>query len=407
VTPSTASPAALLPHPEREEGTVRSAALARWRAVHQDRWLTLFLLARGLAAAAAIGLLAAHRVTGHDEWLLVGAVIAGPGAMFLAAASRRLRTSPIAWSVDTLLALALVVASEDWRSPFYLLALSTLILPAVAVNLRASALWGASFVAAYFTVAAFTGLDSQTLDSTIRLETLATHLLVPVMVVLALSYSSDLLIRLRREEERARTLALEGERRRIAWELHDSAKQRVHAAHLVISAVREQTGGRSGAALDQGLRELQAATADMDTSVEELQSPLDGRRLDVALRARAEQLASATTARIEVYGEATELSPALVAHAYRIAAEALLNAIRHARASRIVVDISHRDGCLSVRVIDDGVGLPVRSRPGSHGMSFMRHRAVGIGARLHIGPGSGGQGTSVELDIPIDQEVSE
>lgn len=392
--------------PYASKGVLRPRALARWRAVHQDRWLALFLLARGLAAAAAMGLLAAHQVTEYDGWLFLGAVVAGPGAMLLAVASLRLRRSPIAWSVDTLIALALVVASEDWRSPFYLLALSTLILPAVALNLRASALWGASFVAAYFTVAAFTGLDSRTLNSTVRIETLATHLLVPAMVVLALSYASDLLVRLRREEERARTLALESERRRIAWELHDSAKQRVHAAHLVISAARDRADGRTGDALDQALRELQAATADMDTSVEELQAPLDGRRLDVVLRGRANQLAHVTPARIEVHGEAPELAPALVAHAYRIAAEALLNAVRHAGAASIMVDLARRDGCLSIRVSDDGEGLPARSRPGSHGMSFMRHRAATIGARLRVGPGADGRGTSVLLCIPIDQEVS-
>jgi signal transduction histidine kinase len=358
-----------------------------------------------MAAAAAVVLLLVHQVTERDGWLLLGAVVAGPVAMLLASAFQRLRRSPAAWCVDTLVALSLVVASEDWRSPFYLLALTTLILPAVALNLRMSALWGATFVAAYFAVVGFTGLDSRTLDSTIRLEVLATHLLVPVMVVLALSFASDLLVRLRREEERARTLALEAERRRIAWELHDSAKQRVHAAHLLISAVRGATDGRTGAALDQGLRELQAATADMDTSVQELQSPLDGRRLDGALRALADELAPSTSARIEVRGEAPELPSSLVAHAYRIGAEAVRNAVRHADAGCIAVDMAHRDDVLSIRVTDDGKGMPPHVRPGSHGMSFMGHRALTIGARLHVGRGAGGHGTTVVLDIPIDPEA--
>ena len=84
----------------------------------------------------------------------------------------------------------------------------------------------------------YTELDANTLESTIRLETIATHLMVPVVVVLALAYAAEILERLRGERLRSERLAVESERQRIAWELHDSAKQRVHAAHLVLSALR-------------------------------------------------------------------------------------------------------------------------------------------------------------------------
>ena len=385
--------------------SVRAIAATRWRAVHQDRWLVLFLLARGIATVAALGLLGAHRVTAHDAWLALGALLAGPGAMLLAASSERLRRSPLAWSVDGLVALGLVLASEDWRSPFYLLALSTLILPAVTLKLRMAALWGFSFVAAYLGVAVFCGLDARTLDSTIRLETLATHLLVPLLVVLALSYASDLLVRLRREEERARTLAIDSERRRIAWELHDSAKQRVHSAHLLLSSVGDRVDAGAVSTVEQALRELQAATADMDTSVSELQTPVDGRRLDVLVRERAAELAPICSARIAVQGDAPQLPATLTAHAYRIVAEALLNAVRHARADNIDIVIALDNGRLTIRVSDDGHGLPQRARPGAHGMSFMGHRAATIGARLNFTSGRDGRGTTVALDIPLAEEA--
>jgi signal transduction histidine kinase len=397
------SPSPWQPARDTERG-IRASAVARWRSAHQDRWVALFLLARGLATAAAVALLVAHRVTDHDVSLLVGAVAAGPGAMLLVATSPRVSRSALAWGADAAIALSLVVASEDWRSPFYLLALTTLILPAVALNLRAAAAWGAAFVAAYLAVAAFTGLGSRTLDSTIRLETLATHLLVPLLVVLALSYASDLLVRLRREEERARHLALETERRRIAWDLHDSAKQRVHAAHLMISAIDPARAGAEP--VDQALRELQAAIADMDTSVGELQIPLDGRRLLDVVGERAAEMAPLTRARITISGEAPELPPTLTVHAYRIVTEALLNAVRHADATAIGVVLAHRDDCLSIRVTDDGAGMNGGARPGSHGLRFMSHRAATIGARLHFATGEDGRGTSVLLDIPTPKEIT-
>lgn len=402
--PVSSVPVRLVSRPpaQDKEGGLRAAAVARWRAAHQDRWVALFLLARGLATVAAVTLLVAHRVTDHDPSLLIGALAAGPGVMLLVATSNRIRRLPFAWAADAAIALALVVASEDWRSPFYLLALTTLILPAVSLNLRHAAAWGAAFVTAYFGVAALTGFDARTLDSTIRLETLATHLLVPLLVILALSYASDLLVRLRREEERARHLALETERRRIAWDLHDSAKQRVHAAHLMISAI---SGRSEGDTADVVLRELQAAIADMDTSVGELQNPLDGRRLLDILHERAAELAPLTDARITLSGDAPELPPTLTVHAYRIVAEALLNAVRHSGATAIDVELASRDGCLSIRVTDDGAGIDRRGRPGSHGISFMGHRAATIGARLHFATGEGGRGTSVVLDIPIPEET--
>ena len=378
--------------------------LPPWRAANLDRWLSLFLLARGLAATAAFALLIAHPVTDHDPSLIVGAIALGPGAMIIAATSERARHSPLAWAIDTALVLALVVASEDWRSPFYLMALTTLIFPAVTLGVRTAAAWGTAFALAYLAVAVATGLDASTLDNTIRLETLAAHVLVPVLLVLALGYASDVLVRLRREEERAKQLAVDNERRRIAWELHDSAKQRVHAAHLVLTARRARVDGDTAALLDQALGQLQAATADMDASVGDLQGPLDGRRLGEAIRDRVRELAAMTDARIEIRGQAPALPATVAAHVYRIIAEALLNAVRHADASHIEVALEPRNSTFCASVADDGRGLSGRQRPGSHGLSFMRHRAATIGAHLHFVPGPHGHGTTVALEVPLDQE---
>jgi signal transduction histidine kinase len=297
-------------------------------------------------------------------------------------------------------ALLLVYLSTDWRSPFYIFALTTLILPATALPFRRAMAYGLGFTTSYLAVAIMTDrLGGETFERAIRLEVITTHLMVPLVVVLALAYASELLVRLREERGRAERLAVEAERQRIAWELHDSAKQRVHAAHLVLSALDGRT--ESQEIVEHVLAELRAATADMDTSVAELREPLAGRPVDLLLRERARELALASPATIEVHGGLPDLPPLVATHAYRIAAEALTNAVRHSGAARIDLDLGADRDTLWIVVRDDGAGLPDEARPGSHGLPSMRNRAETIGADLDLTPGEDGRGTVVRLSLPL------
>ena len=158
--------------------------------------------------------------------------------------------------------------------------------------------------------------------------------MVPLVVVLALAYAADVLERLRGERLRSERLAVESERQRIAWELHDSAKQRVHAAHLVLSALGGQVSGAQAELLEHALRSCAPPGADMDTSVAELRTPLEGRSVERMLDERAAELAPASEAEIAVRDAIGELPAHVAAHAYRIGAEALTNAVRHSAAGR-------------------------------------------------------------------------
>jgi hypothetical protein len=162
-----------------------------------SRWITLLVMTRLLATGVALLLLVVHRVTAHD--LLLGLLVIAYATVSLAALwlVPRLQSAPAAWAADSIAVLALVAASEDWRSPFYVLMVTALILPATGLAFRRALAWGVLFTLAYFGVAVYTDLDAQTLQSTIRLETIATHLMVPLVVVLALAYAVDVLERLR------------------------------------------------------------------------------------------------------------------------------------------------------------------------------------------------------------------
>ncbi len=369
-----------------------------------SRWTALLLMTRLLAAAVAVVLLSVHRVTAHDAELVAAVVIFTAGSLVALTAMPRLQLSPLAWLADGLAVLALVAASEDWRSPFYVLMLTALILPATALPFRRAVAWGTAFTLAYLGVAVYTELDANTLESTIRLETIATHVMVPLVVTLALAYAADVLERLREERLRGERLAVQTERQRIAWELHDSAKQRVHAAHLVLSALQGQVDGVQAELVDRALAEMRAAGADMDTSVAELRTPLEGRSVERLLAERAAELAPATKATISVRGTTGELPAHVAAHAYRIGAEALTNAVRHGEASHIDVVLSRNGATAGIEVGDDGRGLPAIRRPGANGLRSMRARAETIGAELSIDAGPGGRGTRVQLTLHIDPD---
>ena len=365
-----------------------------------SRWLNLFAATRLMGAAVGAALLVGHSVTPGLP-LAAGGLFYGAVTVIAAARWRPARTRLEVWTVDTVIVLTLVLAAGEWRSPFYLLALSALVLPATTLPPRRTAAFGGSFVTGYFAVALATGIDWSGLGATTRLESFTTHLLTPVLVTVALAYAAQLLARLERERERTGRLAVEAERNRIARELHDSAKQRVHAAHLVLSsAERHLAGSPAAIAVNHAMSELRAATADMEASLSELRTALEGRGLGEAVRTRARELEAAGTP-IEVVGEPPEVPTHLAVHAFRVASEAMTNAVRHAGAAKVAVRLESAGDQLDMTVTDDGSGIPARRRPGSHGLSSMSARAERVGGRLTIGPGPEGKGTAVRLLAPL------
>ena len=304
------------------------------------------------------------------------------------------------WAIDSGLTLLFVLLSEDWRSPFYLMWLSSLALPATSLSLQRAAWLAAGASSAYLVVAIAGGPvpGRLQLEST---ETLAIHVSLPFLMVASLSYAAEALRRLAVERTKRERLAIAAARRRIAWEPHDSAKQRLHAAHL-----RKLAGGPRPDALEATVArasvELESAASDMDASLAELRSPLEGRPLEQALRARAIEISPEGRPVVTVRGRAPRLSPLVGAHVYRIGCEALTNALRHADASNIEVVLAARGGDLQLTVQDDGRGLPSELRTGASGLPTMENRAATIGGRLTRSSPSNHPGTLIRLDVPLD-----
>jgi signal transduction histidine kinase len=365
------------------------------RRLRDERWLLLFGAARLAATAFAAALLVWGGPDSEDLLLL----LYGPLTILLLFAVPALRRSPAAWAADFLAGLGLVLALGDWRSPFYLLWLSSLALPAASLPLR-SALGLALGAPLAFLVVAVMGGPAPG-DLQVRsAETFAIHLSLPFLLVAALAYAGDAVRRLASERVARERLAIEAERRRIAWELHDSAKQRLSAAHLLVSSLQGRVAPELDGLVSRAAIELESAGSDMDTSLAELRSPLEGRPLDEALRARAEELAPDGHPAITVHGIAPPLEPLVQAHLYRIGCEAITNALRHADARAIDVWLEARGSGVRLGVADDGRGLPAEQRHGATGLIAMENRAATIGASLVVGPGPDGRGTAIVLDVP-------
>ena len=200
-----------------------------------------------------------------------------------------------------------------------------------------------------------------------------------------------------------------GERTRIAQELHDtllqgflSASMHLHVATQDVPVDSPARGklayvqGLIGKVIDEGRHAIRGLRAP-DSSVGELENVL-------AMAARELGVRDTTRFRVIVEGQSRALHPLIRDEVYRIAREAIANAIRHAQAQLIEVMLDYRVERLVVIVRDDGVGIEdqdvvASGRKGHWGLAGMRERAAGIGASVKV-LSRPGAGTEVELSIP-------
>ncbi|GFE88523.1 sensor histidine kinase [Steroidobacter agaridevorans] len=197
------------------------------------------------------------------------------------------------------------------------------------------------------------------------------------------------------------------ERERIARELHDTFLQGVQGLMLRFQSATERIPKHepARALMEEALDRADLVLADGRDKVTSLRSSSQtSTSLPQALSVLGSELAQDYTATFElsVEGEECDLHPVIREEAFRIGAEALANAFRHAQATRIQVRISYTRRALVLLVRDDGRGFNTdRSQiPAGHwGLKGMEERAARIRAQLTLSS-SASQGTSVELKVP-------
>lgn len=181
----------------------------------------------------------------------------------------------------------------------------------------------------------------------------------------------------------------EREQRRIGHDLHDSLGQHLTGAALAAQVLEEKLQSR-------GLLE----SADANKIVELVEEGIAlSRKLAKGLHPIEMEADGLMQALEELAATSSELfkiscrfecdSPVLIRdaaasmHLYRIAQEAINNAVKHARAAHIIIQLESLEDGIALRVRDDGVGLPAlpAKTPGM-GLRIMAHRAAMIGAEF-------------------------
>jgi signal transduction histidine kinase len=211
------------------------------------------------------------------------------------------------------------------------------------------------------------------------------------------------------DELRARLIdSMEQERSRIARELHDDFCQRLALLAIDLEQLaqeeplsQEETRAR--------LRGLWQDATDICSDAGRLSRELHSCRLEQlglvpAIRGLCSDLSKRHGIRIEFAGEAIpqQVPREIALCLFRIAQEALRNAVKHSQADVIRAELSGRPEALELRVCDAGVGFdPVSAgRKGRLGLMSMRERALLVGGKISINSRPS-RGTEVNVRVPL------
>jgi len=217
-------------------------------------------------------------------------------------------------------------------------------------------------------------------------------------------------LRLRRVAARMQARLEErlAERERIARDLHDTLLQGVASAYMQLDVANDRLPADSPAKpLVQHVLDLMKQVSEEGRdAIRSLRSPApEVDNLEQVLSRVQEEFPGQPSVdfRVIVEGKLRPLHPLIRDEVYRIGREALINAFRHANATKIEVEIEYTARSLVITVRDDGVGIDSKvlqtGREGHWGLSNMRERAEKIGARLNV-LSRPGAGTEVQLAVP-------
>lgn len=185
----------------------------------------------------------------------------------------------------------------------------------------------------------------------------------------------------------------ERERHTIGADLHDGLGQQLTAIEFMCAALKEEAAGQPKLAagladLGKMLREAIAQTRFLARGLVPVGSDPDALQIGLAELAERINALGRVRCRFECPAPVAIAERFVAGHLYRIAQEAVNNAVKHAQAKHITVRLAEIDGEFVLRIADDGAGLPKAADAGPTraglGLGVMQHRAKVIGAELTI-----------------------
>ena len=207
-----------------------------------------------------------------------------------------------------------------------------------------------------------------------------------------------------RRQSTVRALAAqEGERRRIAQELHDEIGQSLTGLLLLLEGVRKHAGEQVLAEVDEASEAARSALEDLRRIVQRLRpEALDELGLVSALSVLADRVSAQAGLRVVqmLDPHVPNLDPDAELVIYRIAQEGLTNVVRHAEATTAELSLERVPTGVILRVSDDGRGMNGSRQADGSGIRGMRERALLVHADLTLSGAKNG-GVEVRLNMPV------
>jgi signal transduction histidine kinase len=203
--------------------------------------------------------------------------------------------------------------------------------------------------------------------------------------------------------------AQEGERRRIARELHDDLNQSLALVALELDLLG-QAPPTSPAEVADRMQELSARVRELSTSVHDLSHQLHPSKLEqlglaAAIGGLCKELTQCHSLEVKFthhHLEPVVIPPDTALCLYRIAQEALRNVVKHSGSRHAAVELSGAADSIRLRVTDDGVGFEPGSVGGNGGLGLvsMRERLTLVGGEIAI-DSHPSDGTQIDVRVPV------
>jgi NarL family two-component system sensor histidine kinase LiaS len=210
-------------------------------------------------------------------------------------------------------------------------------------------------------------------------------------------------------EARAKMSAVVEERQRLARELHDAVSQQLFAISMTATAVSrtlEQDFERAKRQIELIEEMASVAQSEMRALLLHLRPiHLEGKRLAQAIPELVQEMKAKVSIDISLdMDQDLSLNKGMENHLFRIVQEAMSNTLRHARASRMGIELHRRGDTVKLVVRDNGVGFNVEEKKhASYGMMNIEERVNELGGSFHV-VSAPGKGTRLEIRVPLMAE---
>ncbi len=203
-----------------------------------------------------------------------------------------------------------------------------------------------------------------------------------------------------------REAIIEGERKRIARDLHDTVSQELFATSMILSGLASNLSTLSQETLQEQLTlvtdMIESAQRDLRILLLHLRpSELEGKNLVEGFEVILREVSDKSNMTVHFQHQVDELPKLIEEHLFRIAQEIISNSLRHAKAKNLDVYLFQKETELQLKMTDDGVGFQqAEENELSYGLQNIRERVEDMAGTIKIRTAPN-KGVAIDIRIPL------